>query len=89
MNDDTLIPTRRSLLMRLKEIDDHASWQEFFDTYWRLLYSVARKAGLADAEAQDIVQDTIVSVARGMPGFRYDPEVAAFKTSPSTGSGSC
>ena len=31
-----LIPTRASLLGRLKDWDDHASWREFFDTYWKL-----------------------------------------------------
>ena len=78
--DDELIPTRDSLLSRLKDSEDHDSWQEFFNTYWCLLYGKARKAGLSDAEAQDVVQETVVSVARGMPGFRYDPAVASFKT---------
>ncbi len=80
MNDDAFIPTRDSLLSRLKNWDDQASWQEFFDTYWRLLYGKARQAGLTDAEAQDVVQETVVSVARQMPGFQYDPAVASFKT---------
>jgi len=52
------------LLSRLKDWRDDASWQEFFDTYWRLIYGVARKAGLSDAEAQDIVQETVFSVVR-------------------------
>ncbi len=75
-----LIPTRESLLSRLKDWRDDASWQEFFDTYWRLIYGVARKAGLSDAEAQDIVQETVFSVARKIEGFRYDPKVCSFKT---------
>ena len=51
------IPTRFSLLQRLKHWADRDSWQEFFDTYWRLLYNVARKAGLSDADAEEVVQD--------------------------------
>lgn len=51
MNDDEFIPTRRSLLSRLKHLDGQASWQEFFGTYSRLIYRVAVKAGLSDAEA--------------------------------------
>jgi RNA polymerase sigma factor (sigma-70 family) len=74
------IKTRQSLLSRLKNWDDQQSWQEFFDTYWRLIYGFARKWGLSDAEAQDVVQDTVVVVARKMPGFRYDPEVGSFKS---------
>src|SRR6185503_15772399 len=53
---DSLLPTRRSLLSRLRDWQDDAGWREFFDTYWRLIYNVARKSGLADAEAQDVVQ---------------------------------
>jgi RNA polymerase sigma factor (sigma-70 family) len=73
------LPTRRSLLSRLRNWDDRASWQEFFDTYGRLIYQTARKSGLSDAEAQDVVQETIILVARKMPGFRYDPTLGSFK----------
>ena len=76
--DDSL-PTRRSLLSRLRDLDDSDSWRTFFDTYWRLLYNVARKAGLNDTEAQDVVQETVISVARKMPEFRYDPAKGSFK----------
>jgi RNA polymerase sigma factor (sigma-70 family) len=74
-----LIPTRATLLQRLKDWQDQPSWQEFFDTYWKLIYGVARGAGLSDAEAQDVVQETIFSVARHMPTFRYDPAIGSFK----------
>jgi RNA polymerase sigma-70 factor (ECF subfamily) len=41
---------------------------------------VALKAGLTDAEAQDVVQETIVAATRHLPGFHYDPSVCSFKT---------
>ncbi|MHB8522860.1 MAG: sigma-70 family RNA polymerase sigma factor [Limisphaerales bacterium] len=75
-----LIPTRQSLLSRLSHWDDHASWQRFFDTYWKLIYSVAIHAGLTDAEAQDVVQETVISVSKSMPTFHYDPATGSFKT---------
>jgi RNA polymerase sigma-70 factor (ECF subfamily) len=71
--------TRRTLISRLRDIDDAESWRTFFDTYWKLLYNVARKAGLQDTEAQDVVQETVIGVARQMPQFRYDPEKGSFK----------
>jgi hypothetical protein len=37
------IPTRQSLLNRLKDWGDQSSWQDFFDTYWQLIYNVAIK----------------------------------------------
>jgi RNA polymerase sigma factor (sigma-70 family) len=73
------LATRSSLLCRLQDAGDHASWQSFFDSYWRLIYNVARKAGLSDADAQDVVQDTIIAVARKMPQFRYDRSKGSFK----------
>lgn len=74
-----LIPTRRSLLRRLKNWQDQASWKDFFDTYWKLIYGVARKAGLSDGEAQDVVQETIFAVAKKIRGFEYDPSLGSFK----------
>jgi RNA polymerase sigma factor (sigma-70 family) len=79
MSDDS-IATRQSLLCRLRNTADEASWREFFDTYWNLIYRVARKAGLSDAEAQDVIQETVISVARRIEGFVYDPRVCSFKT---------
>lgn len=77
--DDELLPTRITLLERLKDLKDQASWQEFFDTYWKLIYGVARKAGLGDAEAQDAVQETMSSVVKNMPSFQYNPALGSFK----------
>jgi RNA polymerase sigma-70 factor (ECF subfamily) len=77
--DDEFLPTRRTLLSRLRSWDDQESWHEFFATYGKLLYSFATKAGLRDAEAQDAVQETIISVAKELPGFKYDPARGSFK----------
>jgi RNA polymerase sigma factor (sigma-70 family) len=81
MRPDTEVnpETRRSLLSRLRDLDDRESWRAFFDRYWRMLYRVARRSGLDDADAQDVVQETVVAVARKMPEFRYDPARGGFK----------
>jgi RNA polymerase sigma-70 factor (ECF subfamily) len=76
---EEFLPTRQSLLQRLKRWDDQESWRDFFNQYWRLLYSTAIKAGLSDFQAQDVVQDTIIMVSKKMEGFRYDPLVDSFK----------
>jgi len=73
------LATRSSLLCRLQDINDDASWHTFFEAYWRLIYNMARKSGLADADAQDVVQETIIAVARKMPQFRYDRSKGSFK----------
>lgn len=73
------LPTRHSLLNRLRDLGDDASWRTFFETYWRLIYNVARKSGLSDDAAQEVVQEAVISVARKMPEFRYDPKTGSFK----------
>ena len=76
---EAFIPTRRSLLTRLKQWDDHESWKDFFNTYWKLVYGVALKSGLNETEAQEVVQETVIAVAKKMHDFKYDPAVGSFK----------
>jgi len=71
--------TRRSLLSRLKQSNAEESWREFFDAYWRLIYTTARNAGLTDSEAQEVVQETVLTVVKKIKSFRYDPGVGSFK----------
>jgi RNA polymerase sigma factor (sigma-70 family) len=73
------IPTRQTLLHRMRGEGDDESWREFFETYWNLIYNAARKAGLSDAEAQDVVQETVISVYKSLPNFEYDPKLGSFK----------
>ena len=72
-------PTRRSLVSRLRRWDDQSIWEEFFNTYWRLIYSFAIRAGLSDQEAEDVVQETVLGIAKKMADFRYDPSVCSFR----------
>lgn len=74
-----LLATRRSLVDRLANWDDQRRWQEFFDTYWKLIYSAAQKSGLTDAEAQEVVQETVITVAKKIDKLRYDPALGSFK----------
>jgi RNA polymerase sigma factor (sigma-70 family) len=75
-----MIPTRRSLLSRLKHWDDQKSWQDFYDIYSRLIYGAAIKTGLTESEAEDVVQNTVIAVTKVIGNFKYEPEKCAFKT---------
>ena len=79
MPPDELIPTRASLLERLKDLGDQASWNRFYEIYHDLIFSVARRAGLNEAEANEVIQDTLISVAKKIPEFTYDPAKDSFK----------
>ncbi len=72
--------TRRSLLTRLKDLGDDQGWQRFSDTYGGVIHGLALKAGCSPTEADEVLQETLISVAKEMPGFRYDPACGSFKS---------
>ena len=80
LETDLFLATRRSLITRLKNWDDHEGWREFFQTYWKLIYTVALKSGLTETEAEDVVQETVVTIAKTMEKYRYEREKCRFKT---------
>jgi len=77
--DAPLLETRSSLINRLKATINGESWEVFFDTYGDLIFNVARRAGLSEADAQDIVQETIVKVHKSLDRFQYDRNRGSFK----------
>jgi RNA polymerase sigma-70 factor (ECF subfamily) len=76
---DRSLATRRSLVDGLANWRDRRHWQDFHRLYSKLIYGFARRAGLSDAEANDAVQETLLTVARRADGFRYDPARGSFK----------
>jgi len=74
------IETRPSFLSRLKASDDAESWKEFYSIYGKVVRDFAIQAGLRDTEADEVVQETAIAMARHLPEFRYNPKVCRFKT---------
>ena len=69
----TLTPTTRaSLLMRLRDSQDHAAWVEFVALYEPLTYRLLRRHGLQDADAREVMQELFVAVSRNID--RWDPD---------------
>ena len=73
------LATRRSLVERLGDWNDRKRWQQFFDSYWKLIHRAARKAGLTESEAQEVVQETLITVAKKIDQLKYDPAIGSFK----------
>lgn len=55
-------------------------WQEFFEAYHPLLFRFARRQGLSEGEADDLVQEVVIGVARRLPEFQYEPGRCSFRT---------
>lgn len=71
--------TRSSLLERVKNRDDSASWRQFYDLYKPLLIYWARHRGLSSSEAEDVAQDCMQILARKLPDFDYSSQRGAFR----------
>ena len=64
--------TRLTLLARLRDPADEPAWNEFVSIYEPAIYGFARKKGLQDADARDLCQDVLRSVANAID--RWDPD---------------
>lgn len=71
--------TRVTLLTRLRDGQDGGAWREFFDLYGPVVYRFARNRGLQDADAADLMQDVLRSVARNAHRMEYDPKRGTFR----------
>lgn len=76
-----MIPeTKISLILRLANRDDHEAWQHFETVYRPVVYKAARSKGLQDADAEDLVQQVMASIARALQRRPHDKQRAKFRT---------
>jgi RNA polymerase sigma-70 factor (ECF subfamily) len=71
--------TSASLLVRIRDGRDQQAWQQFVQLYAPVVYGFARKRGLQDADAADVMQDVLRSVARAAAQLDYDPSRGSFR----------
>jgi RNA polymerase sigma-70 factor (ECF subfamily) len=61
-----------SLLDRLRQPAGQEAWGRFVELYTPLLFYWARRLGLQEADAADLVQDVLLQLYRKLPDFTYD-----------------
>ena len=71
--------TRASLLVQIRDGANHAAWQEFVQLYGPVVYGFARKRGLQDADAADLMQDVLRSVSAAIGRLDYDRKQGTFR----------
>lgn len=73
--------TRPSLLATLADgPGGEPAWREFFDRYAPAIYRVACMRGLPHHDAEEIVQQTMVSISSHIGGFHYDRDRGRFRS---------
>jgi RNA polymerase sigma-70 factor, ECF subfamily len=71
--------TRDSLLLRVVDQRDFAAWDQFVRLYEPVVYGVARRNGLQDADAQDVAQQVMIAVSKALPTWERRDENTRFR----------
>jgi RNA polymerase sigma factor (sigma-70 family) len=79
--DDTQssLRTRPTLLFRLRDWKDEASWTEFYRLYYNFVFELARRNGLTKPDAEEVTQDVFKRVAETVHEFESNPERGTFR----------
>jgi len=71
--------TRYSLLLRIKDPHNHTAWVEFLEIYEPLVYRVARRKGLQDADARNLCQEVFQAVAKSARQWTPEARPSSFR----------
>ena len=72
--------TRPSLLVRLRNPADQNAWFEFAEIYRPVITRLALRKGLQAADAENVAQNVLTSIARVIEKHEHDPQRAKFRT---------
>ena len=59
---------------------DEEEWSTFYDRYAQIIFNFARKLGCSADMAEDILQDSMMTLWRVLPKFQYDPKRGKFRS---------
>jgi RNA polymerase sigma-70 factor, ECF subfamily len=65
--------TSPSLLEKLRQPGDRSAWERFVDLYTPLLHHWAKRLGRQASDADNLVQDVLVTLLEELPRFNYQP----------------
>jgi RNA polymerase sigma-70 factor (ECF subfamily) len=71
--------TRVTLLARVRNLNDHAAWEQFTAIYAPIIRRYLRRRGLQEADAADVAQDTLRKVTEAIGRLEYDRGKGRFR----------
>ena len=74
-----MLDTNETLLTKVRDMDAHDAWRLFYDQYWAVILAYARKLGLNEYQAEEVLQETMVTLMRVLPEFSYDRRKGKFR----------
>ena len=78
-SDSEFPETQASLLLQIQAGDDSDAWQQFVAIYRPIIYRLARRHGLQDADAQDLAQQVLLSIASSIERWQKSDESVRFR----------
>src|SRR5215510_6545321 len=66
--------TPASLLDRLRTPTDLDAWQKFVRLYTPFLCHLAKRRGMQQSDAADLIQEVFAQLLKALPEFRYDSQ---------------
>jgi RNA polymerase sigma-70 factor (ECF subfamily) len=75
-----LADTRSSVLKRIRNPEDREAWERFYDLYADFIFSLARRRGLQEADASDVVQIVLIELAQKIGEFEYSRAKGRFRS---------
>ncbi len=71
--------TSPSLLIRIRDSQDHEAWRSFSRLYGALIFNFCRSRGLQDQDAAEVMQETLLQIAKSIQTFEYQRERGRFR----------
>lgn len=71
--------TSYSLIDQIKDISNGPAWKEFYAIYQPVVFRMARKRGMQDADAHDVIQQIFVSVSRSIQTWENTDDAPPFR----------
>lgn len=71
--------TSHSLIARVKDLADGAAWTEFLAIYRPVVYRMARRRGMQDADSQDLTQGVFLAISQAIDGWTPGPNRPPFR----------
>ena len=72
--------TRLTLIERAQDPEDHSAWDDFVCYYKDFIKMVLNKSQISLNNMDDIIQDILLRVWKGLPNYEYKKDKAKFRT---------
>lgn len=72
--------TKQTLIQRVQNQDDESAWDDFVSYYQTFIEMVLNKSRISLNESDDLVQEILLKIWKGLPNYEYRKEQAKFRT---------